>query len=209
MSQLSRRLVLAFALTPVFASCAPRPSEQIDPGQLYLPMTLEPDPGAPVVEYLFDFQCPHCRDAEAVNHTLLHDLSSSGQIDLRMMPRPMLDRDGITVSRDAAAVYTALHAIDPELTWDASRTLYDMCARDDRPSTDEFARAVFQFGGGDRARDAVATGAYTDWLESVEEECAERGVGTPTAYINGVQTDRSPAIPGALAGDIAQALADA
>lgn len=156
----------------------------------------------PVVDVYLDFACPHCAAFVEANGEDARTMAESGDITLRVHPRPMLDAntDGYSSRAANAAVcaYAADEA-DPAGTWFAAEEAL-MAGMENSPGMDdaELAQVVTDATGQDVA-DCLADGTYVPWIQDVvEPEALESTQGTPAIMIDGSIVQIDTATPGSL-----------
>lgn len=144
-----------------------------------------------VLLVLLDFRCPFCKQFSDVNTAQLQALSNSGQLEVRIAPRPMLDRGlGGSYSLDTAGIYTAAFAQSPGLAWKVEKHLYAHQVPEDAHAPDRAAliSAIRPLGLDAQAVQRATRGVYDSWLtDVVEESYRAAGLGTPTLILDDVE----------------------
>lgn len=170
----------------------------VEEGQPYLELS---SGDGPVVDIYLDFACPHCADFVAANGEDARAMAESGEITLRVHPRPMLDSmtspTGYSSRAANAAVcaYAATGGTDPSAWFDAEAALMEEQMTGPSLDDEQLAQLVLDATGQD-VLDCVADEVYIPWIRDVvEPEALESTQGTPAIMIDGslVQIDTAAA----------------
>lgn len=156
-----------------------------------------------VVDVYLDYLCPFCRLFSQTNSQDLQDLVESGEAEVRIHPRPMLDARSNPegYSGRAANAAACAYAQDPSLFWAAEETLFAHQPAEDGPGlTDqELTDLMTGIGAGPEVEQCIAEGTHLEWVGTVELDALDRGVqGTPAVYIDGEVWNEDWRVPGAL-----------
>lgn len=155
--------------------------------QPYLELSSSAD--GPVVDLYLDFLCPHCATFHETHGVDLETLAGSGEITLRVHPRPMLDPNSSPAGYSGRAANAALAAYaateDPQTWFDAERALFGNQPGEEGLTDEELVGLIQDATGVDVSED-VAAGTYLPWLLDVVEPEAQQSVqGTPVVMIDG------------------------
>ncbi|MEE1618403.1 DsbA family protein [Brachybacterium sp. J153] len=155
--------------------------------QPYLELSTSED--GPVVDLYLDFLCPHCATFHETHGVDLETLAGSGEITLRVHPRPMLDANSSPAGYSGRAANAALAAYaateDPQTWFDAERALFGNQPGEEGLTDEELVERIQEATGVDVSED-VAAGTYLPWLqEVVEPEALQSVQGTPVVMIDG------------------------
>lgn len=136
------------------------------------------------VDFFEDFQCPHCRDFEAVNNTYVNSLVKAGKIDAVYHPMSFIGNESIVTANAAAC------ASDEGKFLEMHTALYQ-----NQPQTENSGywtnAHLIQLGHSIGITSAkydscVNNGTYLDWVKNVENGAAAKNINsTPTVLING------------------------
>lgn len=155
--------------------------------QPYLELSSSAD--GPVVDLYLDFLCPYCATFHETHGVDLETLAGSGEITLRVHPRPMLDPKSSPAGYSGRAANAALAAYaateDPQTWFDAERALFGNQPGEEGLTDEELVGLIQEATGVDVSED-VAAGTYLPWLQNVVEPEAQQSVqGTPVVMIDG------------------------
>lgn len=158
---------------------------------------------AHTLQVLLDFRCPYCKIFADTQGAELRQRAEAGTLAVQIAPRPMLDSmlPG-DYSLHTAAAYTAAFAQDPQLAWDAEKTLFErQVAEDaDAPDMDTILGWLTPLGLSEDSAEAARSGSYDSWLtDTVEKHWRGLDLGTPTLFLDGTEVaDRDWSDPSAL-----------
>lgn len=150
---------------------------------------------APVkIDLYADFHCPHCADFEEKFAATLQAAQSSGRAAVRFYPLAFVDAgsqsaaNGFACAAEAGfgqSYYTGLFA-NPDLEW----------------NNEQLFTLAEQVSGAPAAagfRSCVTERQKLPWVQSIGTAATQAGVqGTPTLFVNGVQTDIATLTPESL-----------
>ena len=137
-----------------------------------------------------DFQCPNCRNFEAVAGDYLNGLVRSGKIKAVFHPMTFIGPESILAAAAVAcasdsgkfldmhsAIYSNQPAHENSGKWtNASLKLLAIAAGDSSKST----------------QSCIDSGKYTNWTKNIEADAAKKNVNsTPTLFINNVQLNQA------------------
>ena len=151
-------------------------------------------PGAMVIEIHDDYQCPWCERAEEIYGDALHELSQSGDIDLRIHIRTLVGDQIIHNDSSERAGIAALCADTVGHFWDYHATIFANQPQEGVGYTDDQLRTDFASQAGITGQDLATfqtcydTKATSSLLSSMEQEGTAAGInGTPSFFVNGQQ----------------------
>jgi protein-disulfide isomerase len=148
---------------------------------------IEFNKNAPVkVDFYEDFQCPHCRDFEAINNTYINSIVSSGKVHAVFHPMSFIGPESILTAAAAAC------ASDEGKFLEMHKALYQ-----NQPATENSGAwtdaSLIQLGStiglnSAKFQDCVNKGSYINWTKNVENAAGAANVNqTPTVFLNGKQ----------------------
>jgi protein-disulfide isomerase len=136
------------------------------------------------VDFYEDFQCPHCRDFEAVNNTYVNNLVKQGKIHAVYHPMSFIGTESILTANAAAC------ASDQGKFLEMHAALYN-----NQPATENsgfWTQASLVALGksigitSSKYASCVNNGVYLNWTKNIEADAAAKNVNsTPTVMING------------------------
>jgi protein-disulfide isomerase len=143
------------------------------------------NPNAKVrVDFWEDFQCPNCRNFEAVNSSYVNSLVTAGKIKAVFHPMSFIGPESILAGSAAGCAsdagkflefHTALYANQPKTEnsglWNAQ------------------VLTILGIGSGIKDKNfsqCVKSSKYEGWLSTIETDATKQGVNsTPTVFVNG------------------------
>lgn len=167
----------------------------IAPGQ---PITLGAADAARTVTLYEDFHCPHCADFEEELGPVVTQAQNSGAVKVELYPMAFVDQGSSAASNAIAcaaeagigqAYYAGLFA-NPTLVW-STKQLLELGQLVDPAVSEQF-------------KTCVKTKAHADWVTSINETAAAKGVTqTPTLLVDGQSVDLNGLTPDALRAQLA------
>jgi protein-disulfide isomerase len=159
----------------------------------------------PTLEIWEDFQCPACKQVEAVSGTQIQALADDGKVKLLYRPATFLDTSlaadntaNGNPNSSARATSAWGCAIDAGKTGEYHTAVFDIQPADEGVGYSD--QQLIDLGttvgiaGDDLATytKCVQDGSYLAWSANSNQEFTSGGVGgTPTAYLNGVELNGS------------------
>ena len=137
-----------------------------------------------------DFQCPHCREFEAVAGNYISDLVRTGKVKAVYLPMTFIGPESILAA--AAAACTA----DVGKYLDMHAALFNnQPATENSGNWTDTTLKLIAIGAGDTSKSVsscIDSGKYLNWTKNVEADAAKQNVNsTPTMFINGKQLVQS------------------
>ncbi len=142
------------------------------------------------VDFWEDFQCPNCRNFEAVAGSYLNGLITAGKIKAVFHPMTFIGPESILAANAAACTADAgkflqMHELlyanqpSPENSGKWTNLVLSILAGSAGAKTDSVTKCI-------------TDGKYVNWTKSVEADAAKQNVNsTPTVFINGKQLDQT------------------
>ena len=143
------------------------------------------------ISVYLDFQCPMCKQFEALSGSTLEELRDTGQAEVTYHPIAILDRASADQysSRSAAAAGCAADAgVFPQF----EKLLYENQPPEGGPGlpNDQLAQLAQQAGAGPEVGQCIDDKRFEPWAQGVTEQAFEAGVqSTPTVLVNGQKVD--------------------
>jgi len=146
---------------------------------------IEFNKSAPVkVDIYEDFQCPHCRDFEAINNQYVNTLVTSGKIHAVFHPMSFIGPESILTAAAAAC------ASDQGKFLEMHKALYQQ-----QPATENSGAwtnaSLIKLGqsvgiNASSFTQCVNSGKYLNWTKNIEDYAGQQNVNsTPTLLLNG------------------------
>ena len=137
-----------------------------------------------------DFQCPNCRNFEAVSGGYLNDLARAGKIRVTYHPMTFIGPESILAAAAAACT------VDSGKFLQMHMALYEsQPAKENSGTWTNAALKVIATTAGDTSsatQACIDSGKYVNWTKNVEADAATKNVNsTPTMFINGKQLDQT------------------
>lgn len=137
-----------------------------------------------------DFQCPNCRNFEAVSGNYISDLVRAGKIKAVYHPMTFIGPESILAA--AAAGCT----IDSGKFLDMHAALYNnQPAHENSGAWTNATLKLLAITAGDGSKttqSCIDSGKYVNWTKNVEADAAKQNVNaTPTLFINGKQLNQA------------------
>lgn len=155
--------------------------------------------GPVTVDLWEDFQCPHCKDFEAVNGAMLGDKVDAGEITMVVHPVSFMDQNLQNDSSVLAANAFGCTAASGE---EAGLAFHSKVFAEQPPealqtpawSNDDLIGWGTESGVDDPGWEScVNDGTYSDWVTQVEASMVDAGVSTtPTIIIDGKTFNGDP-----------------
>lgn len=146
------------------------------------------DPNAAVVvTAVEDFQCPACKQFEAISGETLSELIADNTIAVDYKPIAILDRMSST-NYSTRAANASLCVADADISkWPAWHTaMFDQQPAEGGAGLTDDELVSIASGAGVDIASCVADGTYTDYVASQTQAVLDEGVtGTPTVSVNG------------------------
>lgn len=147
-----------------------------------------------VIEAVEDFQCPVCRQFEAMAGDLLEQYRADPRIQVRYRPIAFLDRASTTRYSSRASNAAACVAAEGPQKWLAfHEQLFTHQPAEGGPGlTDSELLDLAEDAGVQRGRiqQCVTDESYADWVTSTTAATLQGEVtGTPTVFVNGEKLD--------------------
>ena len=180
------------------ASGSSTPTATVTPvfGTQYVSVNPNVKAGAIIVEIHSDYQCPWCERSEQIYGEALHELSQSGDIDLRIHIRTLVGDQIIKNDSSERAGIAALCADKVGQFWAYHSAVFANQPTEGVGYTDQQLRVDFAAQAGitdqnltdfQSCYDSKATAAA---VTSMEQEGVQLGVNaTPTFFVNGIQVN--------------------
>ena len=150
---------------------------------------------APVVlDYYYDYSCPHCVEYHRLMGSAFSDLAASGQVRINYHPLQFVAAYG----KQAAAALLAATQHQPESFLTVSDGLFAVPAQTQTGwKQDDYAGLLPQLGvTSPEAVKAVEDGSYLLAVNESTEAAREAGVkGTPSLAVNGQLQEQLPSAP--------------
>ena len=163
--------------------------------------------GDTTVAVWLDFQCPNCKNFEAVYGKAIDEAVADGTITLEVHPLSFLD-DNLDNDSSALAAnaFGCSGAAGPEKSLDYQGLLFEK-QPPEQPGVDAWTAADLVTWGGDVGisgeswEQCVNDNTYGDWVEQVAASQVDAGVtGTPTVFVDGerfnLEQDLTPVLTG-------------
>lgn len=137
-----------------------------------------------------DFQCPNCRNFEAVAGGYINDLARAGKIRVTFHPMTFIGPESILAAAAAAC------AVDSGKFLEMHMALYEnQPAKENSGAWTNAALKKIATSVGDTSSataSCIDSGKYVNWTKNVEADAAKKNVNsTPTMFINGKPLDQT------------------
>ncbi len=149
------------------------------------------NPSAPVqVDFWEDFQCPNCRNFEAVANAYFDDLIKAKKIKAVYHPMSFLGPESVLAAQAAACtadegkfvqMHTMLFANQPT-------------SENSGAWTNDVLIKLATAAGANKSTvsKCITDGKYVNWVSKIEDNAAKKGVSsTPTVFVNGKELNRA------------------
>ena len=137
-----------------------------------------------------DFQCPNCRNFEAVAGNYITDLTRAGKIKTVFHPMTFIGPESILAAAAAACT------VDDGKFLDMHLALYsNQPTKENSGSWTNSVLKLIASGAGATNKSVsscIDSGKYVNWTKNVEADAAKQNVNaTPTMFINGKLVDQA------------------
>ena len=152
-----------------------------------------------VISVVEDFQCPACKNFEALSGSTLQQLADAGNVAVDYRPISILDRysNGTMYSTRSAsaAICVAENDRDSWMNWHTAMFAQQPAENGTGLTDDELVEIATSAGADSPATASCITdGSYTDWVTTQTQSVIGEGInGTPNVRVNG--TDISNPTP--------------
>ena len=142
------------------------------------------NPNAPVkVDFYEDFQCPHCRDFEAVNSAYINKLTTDGKIHAVFHPMSFIGNESVLTAAAAAC------ASDQGKFLQLRNAIFANQATENSgvwTNTKLIVMGATLGISSKKYAECINSGQYLNWTKNVEDYAGKANINsTPTVLING------------------------